>query len=100
MTRRRWDRWTGAAALVVMALVVPGTHRQAALGASTTGPAVVAFGDAQSPGDPTALRPNRPVVAMASTPDGQGYWLVASDGGIFAFGNAGFHGSTGGIRLN
>jgi hypothetical protein len=28
------------------------------------------------------------------------YWLVASDGGIFAFGGAGFYGSTGGIHLN
>ena len=30
----------------------------------------------------------------------QGYWFVASDGGIFAFGGAGFFGSTGNIRLN
>jgi predicted metalloprotease len=29
-----------------------------------------------------------------------GYWLVASDGGIFAFGDAKFSGSTGGTRLN
>ncbi|MGH3116475.1 MAG: S8 family peptidase, partial [Gaiellales bacterium] len=29
-----------------------------------------------------------------------GYWLSASDGGIFAFGDAGFFGSTGGIKLN
>jgi subtilase family serine protease len=29
-----------------------------------------------------------------------GYWLVASDGGIFTFGDAGFFGSTGGIHLN
>jgi hypothetical protein len=29
-----------------------------------------------------------------------GYWTVASDGGIFAFGNVGFYGSTGGIRLD
>jgi len=29
---------------------------------------------------------NRPIVGMASTPDGGGYWLVASDGGIFSFG--------------
>jgi hypothetical protein len=28
------------------------------------------------------------------------YWLVASDGGIFTFGGAGFYGSTGGIHLN
>jgi hypothetical protein len=33
---------------------------------------------------------------MAATPDGQGYWLVASDGGVFAFGDASFFGSTGG----
>jgi predicted secreted protein len=37
---------------------------------------------------------------MAATADGKGYWLVASDGGIFAFGDAGFSGSTGSIRLN
>jgi hypothetical protein len=43
---------------------------------------------------------NEPVVGMAATPDGAGYWLVASDGGIFSFGDAVFHGSTGAIRLN
>ena len=37
---------------------------------------------------------------MAATPSGRGYWLVASDGGIFSFGDAGFFGSTGAIRLN
>jgi len=42
---------------------------------------------------------NSPIVGMASTPNGQGYWNVASDGGIFAFGNAGFHGSMGGRPL-
>ncbi|MDQ1521630.1 MAG: hypothetical protein QOI55_2703, partial [Actinomycetota bacterium] len=28
-----------------------------------------------------------------------GYWSVASDGGIFSFGDAAFHGSTGAIAL-
>jgi hypothetical protein len=37
---------------------------------------------------------------MAPTPTGGGYWMVASDGGIFAFGNAAFHGSMGGQVLN
>jgi hypothetical protein len=37
---------------------------------------------------------------MAATPDGQGYWLVATDGGIFAFGDPGFFGSTGALHLN
>ncbi len=32
---------------------------------------------------------------MAPTPDGHGYWLVASDGGIFSYGDAQFYGSTG-----
>ena len=39
----------------------------------------------------------RPVESQTA---GNGYWLVASDGGIFSFGNAGFFGSTGAIRLN
>jgi hypothetical protein len=37
---------------------------------------------------------------MATTPDGGGYWLVASDGGIFSFGDAAFYGSMGGHPLN
>ena len=31
---------------------------------------------------------------------GSGYWLAASDGGIFAFGHSSFFGSTGSIHLN
>jgi hypothetical protein len=42
---------------------------------------------------------NKPVVGMAAAPQGGGYWLVASDGGIFSFGSAGFHGSTGSLTL-
>ena len=37
---------------------------------------------------------------MAATPDGGGYWLVASDGGIFTFGDARFFGSMGCTPLN
>ena len=41
-------------------------------------------------------------VSAANVPPGakKQYWLVASDGGIFAFGDAQFHGSTGAIHLN
>ena len=42
---------------------------------------------------------NRPINGMTVTPDGSGYWFVASDGGIFAFGDARFAGSTGDIPL-
>jgi hypothetical protein len=37
---------------------------------------------------------------MDGTPSDHGYWLVASDGGVFAFGDAPFVGSLGHLRLN
>jgi hypothetical protein len=43
------------------------------------------------------------LVGITVTPfrtKGQGYWIVAADGGVFAFGDADFHGSTGAMRLN
>src|SRR5690349_15582383 len=49
---------------------------------------------ASSPGS------NAPITGIAATPDGKGYWEVASDGGIFAFGDAAFYGSMGGKPLN
>jgi subtilisin family serine protease len=71
---------------------------------------VITLGDAPVLGDASALAAGRrgvngsalsqPIVGMASTPSGAGYWLVASDGGVFAFGDAVFRGSTGGISLN
>ena len=47
-----------------------------------------------------AARLNGPIVASAATPTGLGYYMVGSDGGVFAFGDAKFHGSMGGVRLN
>ncbi|MGH9018519.1 MAG: CHAP domain-containing protein, partial [Acidimicrobiales bacterium] len=41
----------------------------------------------------------QPVVGMAATPDGGGYWLVAADGGVFSFGDAVFYGSLAGLSL-
>jgi hypothetical protein len=44
---------------------------------------------------------NAPILGMTAAPNGKGYWLVASDGGIFSFGpGAHFFGSTGAMRLN
>ena len=43
---------------------------------------------------------NRPIVHARPTPSGNGLWLVASDGGVFTQGDAGFFGSTGNLRLN
>ena len=39
-------------------------------------------------------------ITSGNTTATQGYWLVASDGGVFNYGNAGFYGSTGAIHLN
>jgi beta-glucanase (GH16 family) len=61
---------------------------------------IFTYGDAGFHGSAGGIALNRPIVGMASTPDGGGYWLVASDGGIFTYGDAGFHGSAGGIALN
>ena len=35
-------------------------------------------------------------MGIAVSPTGKGYWEVASDGGLFAFGAAQFYGSMGG----
>jgi N-acetylmuramoyl-L-alanine amidase len=70
--------------------------------AGASGPpanSVVAFGSTGI-GANALDNPAAPVVGMAPTHDGNGYWLVGSDGGIFAFGDAAFYGSTGGLRLN
>jgi ribosomal protein L24E len=45
------------------------------------------------------VRLNAPVQSLVPDPDGKGYWLVASDGGVFAF-EAEFRGSMGDKRLN
>jgi len=51
-------------------------------------------------GDLSTTPLNKPVVGMAITPSGAGYWMVAGDGGVFSFGDAAFYGSTGNLRLN
>ncbi len=55
---------------------------------------------AQFFGSAGSLNLNKPIVGMAATPDSGGYWLVASDGGIFNYGDAQFYGSTGALNLN
>jgi len=59
---------------------------------STVVPAPSPAGAASGTAQPAAVVP-----AVTSV---SAYWLVASDGGIFAFGGAPFYGSTGAIRLN
>jgi Fibronectin type III domain len=44
-------------------------------------------------------QPASAVVAVASTPDGRGFWLALSDGGVIAAGNARLYGSAPGTTL-
>jgi len=77
-----------------VALVGDPGYRQAA---SDGG--VFTYGAAAFHGSAGSLPLSRPIVGMASTPDGNGYWEVSSDGGVFSFGNAGFYGSAGNLHL-
>jgi hypothetical protein len=46
------------------------------------------------------IRLNKPAVSIESSRSGNGYWFVASDGGVFSYGDALYHGSMGGKPLN
>ncbi len=48
-------------------------------------------------GSGAAKRLNAPIVGMVPSSDGGGYFMVGSDGGVFAFGDAKFEGSCPGI---
>ena len=73
---------------------------------------VFSFGDASFYGSMGGKHLNAPVVAIVPTPyyvkppgpypnpGAKGYWEVASDGGIFSFGDAKFYGSMGGKPLS
>ncbi|MGD0882857.1 MAG: hypothetical protein ABSB09_14925 [Acidimicrobiales bacterium] len=50
--------------------------------------------------NPESFEFNEPVAGMATTALDGGYWLVAQDGGVFAFGDAPFYGSAGNLQLN
>jgi len=52
------------------------------------------------PAFPDLATASKPVVGITATPSGSGYWLVATDGGIFGYGGAPFFGSTGGVSLS
>jgi N-acetylmuramoyl-L-alanine amidase len=60
---------------------------------------VFSFGRARFHGSLGDVRLKEPIVGLAATGDGGGYWMVARDGGVFTFGDAHFHGSLGGTRL-
>jgi len=60
---------------------------------------VQVFGTAAHKGDMDGTVLNEPIVDAEATPSGQGYYLVASDGGVFTFGDAVFMGGLGHLDL-
>jgi len=58
---------------------------------------VFTFGDAGFFGSTGTGYMNKPVVGMAGTPDGKGYWLVASDGGVFTLVTPPFYAAAGAL---
>lgn len=90
-----WQNSTDCSGLSISRNAWVADSQGAVFGESTfSGPPADNFGDM------AGKHLNQPIVGMSPTADGEGYWLVASDGGIFTFGDARFFGSTGAIRLN
>ena len=87
---------------VVLVATLVGMVPAAPAGAQEAPPrnSVTAFGSASHHGPSGGMEPNQPFIDLVPTPTGQGYWIVAGDGGVFSFGDAAFHGSTGDLRLN
>jgi peptidoglycan hydrolase-like protein with peptidoglycan-binding domain len=98
----RWPRISARAALavVVTVLSVAAVSLAGVAGAATPAPgpnAVVGFGSAAAIA--SGARPAGPVAAIASTPDGGGYWTVSSAGAVTGEGDAVTYGSLAGTPL-
>ena len=92
----------GVVPLAVLAcLLLPSASASPASPSSPAPPpnSVVPFG-ATAVGANAVAHANAPIVAIAATRDGAGYWLAGRDGGIFNYGDAGFFGSAGSLHLN
>ena len=98
---RRRRAWLSVALLApALALSIPAAspqriHPQTV--APPTGAQTFGFGDARAFGALSSLA--APIIGMAATPSGAGYIMAATDGGVFAFGDAAFRGSMGGRPL-
>ena len=68
-------------------------------GSCTIGAVEVAQATPPPPPPPPPPSPPPPLPPPPPPPPTHGYWLVGSDGGIFSFGSALFHGSMGGTAL-
>jgi hypothetical protein len=113
---RRDDRHSGARIERSVASSAPKPATQGTCGPDTNPPAIpdrsgglgfwatatngrVVAVSAKHLGSTVGLRLNAPIVDLASTPTGDGYWQLGYDGGLYSFGDARFYGSTGGLPL-
>jgi hypothetical protein len=108
--------WNGAAWTYVPSADVTALANNALTGVSCTPNLCVAAGYALDPdngqsgglletspisaGAASSGPTTAPVVGMAATPDGNGYWLVGADGAVYAYGDALSFGSMRGTHLN
>lgn len=85
-----------------VSLAVP-TNGRLCWGATAGGDVVATQQGNENPnpyyGSVAGTRLRAPIVGIEPEPSNFGYWLVAGDGGVFAFGAAAFHGSAGNLRL-
>jgi hypothetical protein len=87
------------AAVALGALVSVNLHSGPAQAAVPTRNSVRASDGAPSLSS-RSVTPAEPFASIASTSTGDGYWVAAEDGGVFAFGDAAFYGSIGSTSLN
>jgi hypothetical protein len=87
----------GTSAFTVSVVDAVGASAQATL-AITVGAGATSTPAPTPPAGPRSLP--GPVVGMASTPSGQGYWIADAAGGVATYGDAGFFGSMAGHPLD
>jgi len=90
----------GAALVLVGVSAAPPSPLAWAADAGFSGTGVAAYGNAAPVGFAGGVTLDAPEVGLASTPSGDGYWVVAADGGVFSFGDARYFGSMGGQYLD
>jgi hypothetical protein len=97
-TRRVHRRLRFLAAIAAVLATGVGFTLSRPAGAATAAPNSVTAHGAAELGSPSAALVDA-AVDIAATPERDGYWVVAGDGGVFTFGDARYHGSTGTLPL-
>ncbi|MFN8037014.1 MAG: hypothetical protein U0V73_13850 [Acidimicrobiia bacterium] len=77
----------------------PGAAAPAAAPSAPVTASVAGFGGVSAYGADGGVKFNAPVVGIAATRDGSGFWLAGADGGVFAYGSSRFAGSAVGSAL-